>query len=102
MTGNAHKESCHKLSLILAREQGLYIIKTDCSGEMVVAFTIKEKYYSMVTLFCQLVLPLSYLYLWYQVPNLATLLVLFPAYRQMRRLFSLYLVLQIVVVMVLC
>ena len=43
MTGNAHKESCHKLSLILVREQGLYIIKTDCSGEMVVAFTIKEK-----------------------------------------------------------
>ena len=69
---------------------------------MVVAFTIKEKYYSMVTLFCQLVLPLSYLYLWYQVPNLAALLVLFPPYRQKRRLFSLYLVLQIVVVMVLC
>ena len=43
MTGNAYKESCNKLSLILVREQGLYIIKTDCSGEMVVAFTIKEK-----------------------------------------------------------
>ena len=43
MTGNAHKESCHKLSLILVREQGLRLIKTDCSGEMVVAFTIKEK-----------------------------------------------------------
>ena len=43
MTGNAHKESCHKLSLILVREQGLYIIKTDCSGKMVVNFTIKEK-----------------------------------------------------------
>ena len=43
MTGNAHKESCHKLFLILVREQGLYIIKTDCSGKMVVAFTIKEK-----------------------------------------------------------
>ena len=43
MTGNAHKESCLKLSLLLVREQGLYIIKTDCSGEMVVAFTIKEK-----------------------------------------------------------
>ena len=41
MTGNAHKESCHKLSLILVREQGL--IKADCSGEMMVAFTIKEK-----------------------------------------------------------
>ena len=66
MTGNAHKESCHKLlSLILVREQGLYIIKTDCSGEMVVAFTVKEKNYLMVSLFCQLVLPLSYLYLWY-------------------------------------
>ena len=43
MTGNTHKGSCHKLSLILVREQGLYIIKTDCSGKMVVAFTIKEK-----------------------------------------------------------
>ena len=43
-TGNSHKESCHKsISLILVREQGLYIIKTDCSDEMVVAFTIKEK-----------------------------------------------------------
>ena len=44
MTSNAHKESCHKLLLlILVREHGLYIIKTDCSSEMVVAFTIKEK-----------------------------------------------------------
>ena len=43
MTGNAHKESCHKLSLILVRKQGLHIIKTDCSDKMVVAFTIKEK-----------------------------------------------------------
>ena len=43
MTGNAHRESCHRLSLILVREHGLYVIKTDCSGEMVVAFTIKEK-----------------------------------------------------------
>ena len=41
MTDNAHQESCHKLSLILVREQGL--LKTDCSGEMVVAFTIKKK-----------------------------------------------------------
>ena len=43
MTGNAHKESCHKLLLILVSKKELYIIKTDCSGEMVVAFTIKEK-----------------------------------------------------------
>ena len=43
MTGNANNESCHKLSLILVREHGLYIIKTDCSGKLVVAFTIKEK-----------------------------------------------------------
>ena len=58
MTGNAHKESCHKLlSLILVREQELYLIKTDCSGEMVVAFTIKETDYLTVSLFCQLVLP---------------------------------------------
>ena len=43
MTNNAHKESCHKLSLILGREQRLYMIKTDCSGKMVVTFTIEEK-----------------------------------------------------------
>ena len=43
MTGNAHKESYHKLLLILVREKGLYLIKTDCSGKMVVAFTIIEK-----------------------------------------------------------
>ena len=43
MIGNAHKESCHILLLILAREQGLHIIKTDYSGKMMVAFTIKEK-----------------------------------------------------------
>ena len=40
--GNAHKESCHKLLLILVREHELYIIKTDCSVKMVVAFTIKK------------------------------------------------------------
>ena len=40
MTGYAHKESCHKLSSILVREQGL--INRDCSGKMVVAFTIKK------------------------------------------------------------
>ena len=79
LTGNAHKECCRKLFLTLVREQGLYIIKTDCSGEMVFAFTIKEKNYLMVSLFCQLVLPLSYLHLWYKVPNLAALLVMFPA-----------------------
>ena len=65
MTGNAHKESCHKLlSLILVREQGLYIIKTDCSGKMMVAFTTKEN-----TLQCEHIFligaALSYLFLWY-------------------------------------
>ena len=43
MTSDVHKESCHKLLLILVREQGLYIIKTHCSGEIVVAFTINKK-----------------------------------------------------------
>ena len=65
MTGNAHKESCHKLLIILMREQGLCMIKTNCNGEMVVAFTIKEINYLIVSLFCQLVLPLFHLYLWY-------------------------------------
>ena len=40
----------------------MYIIKTDCSGKMVVAFTIIDINYLMVSLFCQLVLPLSHLY----------------------------------------
>ena len=67
MTGNAKKESCHKLSLILVGEHGLYIIKTNFSGKMVIAFTIKEINYLMINLFFQLLLPLSYLYLylWY-------------------------------------
>ena len=45
MTGNAHKEFCHKLSsLMFVREQlKTGLIKTDCSGKMVVAFTYKEK-----------------------------------------------------------
>ena len=50
MAGNAHKESCHKLSLILVREKRLKI-KTGCSGKMVVAFTDTEIYYLMVNLF---------------------------------------------------
>ena len=44
MTGNAHKESCHKLLLVLVREQGL--IKTDCSGKMIVFLTIKKKLFN--------------------------------------------------------
>ena len=43
MAGNAHKESRHKSLLVFVREQKLYIIKTDRSGKMMVAFTIKEK-----------------------------------------------------------
>ena len=46
MTGNAHKESCHKLLLILVREHGLYIIKADPCGKMLVAFTIKKKLFN--------------------------------------------------------
>ena len=79
ITGNAHKESCHKLLLILVRKKGLHKIKTDCNGKMVVVFTITQIKYLMVDLFGQLMLPFSHLYLWYRVPNLAALLVLFPA-----------------------
>ena len=43
MTANAHKECCHKLLLILVRQKGLHIVKTDCSDKIVIAFTIKEK-----------------------------------------------------------
>ena len=67
MTGNAHKESGHKLSLILVREKGLYINKTDCSGQMVIAFTIKQiKLFNGKPIFV-VVLPFSYLYLWCSV-----------------------------------
>ena len=64
MTGNVHKESCLKilLILILVREKGLYIIKTVCSDKMMVPFTIKEKNYLSVSLFSNVVLPVSYLY----------------------------------------
>ena len=58
MTSNVHKESCLKLLLILVREKGLFIIKTGGSGKMVLAFTIKEKSYLMVSLFCYVMLPL--------------------------------------------
>ena len=44
MNGNAHKESCLKLLLILILErEGIVDTKADCSGKMLVAFTIKEK-----------------------------------------------------------
>ena len=44
MTGNAYKEFCLKLLLILIFvREGIVHIKTDCSDKMVVAFTIKEK-----------------------------------------------------------
>ena len=36
---------------------------------MVVAFTIEEKNYLLVSIFFDVVLPLSDLYLWYYVPN---------------------------------
>ena len=62
MTGNANKGSCHKLSLILVREHGLYIIKTDCSGKMMVALTIKKNLFNGKPIL-PIGAPLSYLYL---------------------------------------
>ena len=67
MTGNAHKESCHKLSLCFSGRKDWNTIKTDGSGQMVVAYTITEINYLPVSLFWDVVLPLSYLYLWYLV-----------------------------------
>ena len=46
ITGNAHKESCHKLLLILVKDKELYVTKTDCSRKMVLAFTIKKKLFN--------------------------------------------------------
>ena len=67
MTGNAHKESCHKLLFILVREEELKQSQNDDSGQMVVAFTITKINDLAVSLFCDVVLHLSYLYLWYYV-----------------------------------
>ena len=79
MTGNVYKESCYKLLLILVREQGLYIIKSNCSGKMVVAFTIEKKLFNGkpilpigAALFLSIFAVLKF-------PNVAALLVLFPA-----------------------
>ena len=62
MTGNAHKESCHKLWLILKGEEGIETIKTDGSDEMMVAFTITRIKYLVASLFCDMVLSLSSVY----------------------------------------
>ena len=80
MTGNAHKDFCLKLLLILilVREKGLYILKLIVATKWWLLSQLKKNY-SLVSLFSDVVLPLSYLYLWYLVPNLAALFVLFPA-----------------------
>ena len=56
MTGNAHKESCHKLLLILEGE-GI-----ETQSKLMVAFTITRINYLVVSLFSDMVLPLSYVY----------------------------------------
>ena len=67
MIGNAHKESCHKLSLCLSRRKDWNTIKIDGSDQMVVTFTITEINYLVVSSFWDVVLPLSNLYFWYLV-----------------------------------
>ena len=42
-------------------------VKSDGGGKVVAVFTITETVYLMLSLFYDLVLTLSYLYLWYQV-----------------------------------
>ena len=57
---------CHiVVDINTCEREGIVYIKTDCSDKMVVAFTIKEKNYLLVSLFFDVVLRLSYLYLWY-------------------------------------
>ena len=61
------------------REQELYIIKSNCSGKMVVAFTIEEKLFNVKP-----ILPIGaahslFIFVVLKFPNLAALLVLFPA-----------------------
>ena len=62
MTGNAYKQSCHKLWLILKRE-GI-----ETQSKLMVAFTITRRNYLVVSLFCNMVLPLSYVY-WHEKSN---------------------------------
>ena len=59
MTGNAHKESCHKLWLILKRE-GI-----ETQSKLMVAFTYTQINYLTVSLLCNMMLPLSYVY-WHE------------------------------------
>ena len=59
ITGNAHKQSCHKLWLILKRE-GI-----ETQSKLMVAFTITRINYLVVSLFCSMVLPLSDVY-WHE------------------------------------
>ena len=42
MTGNAHKESSHKLLLKLVREKGLYIIKTDTNSRPTIRLSSEQ------------------------------------------------------------
>ena len=52
--------SYYRGNTVLVRQQGL--IKTDCSAKWWLLSHLKN--YIMVSLFCQFVLPFSYLYLW--------------------------------------
>ena len=72
MTRNAHKESCHHKLWLILRGEGIETIKTDCSGEKVVAFAITRinllfidkliLRYGAALFLCLLA---GYLYLWY-------------------------------------
>ena len=66
LTGNTHKESCHKFIIVNTCERARIVHNQNLlQRRTMVAFTIKETNYLMVSLFCDVVLPLSYLYLWY-------------------------------------
>ena len=71
MIDDAHKASTLSQTTIntqkSVREEKLKHSQNDGSGEMVVAFTIAEITYLIVSLFRDLVLPFSWLYLWYQI-----------------------------------
>ena len=64
MTGNAHKESCLKLLLILilVREKGLYMLKLIVATKWWLLSQLKKNFL-LVSLFSDVALPLSYLYL---------------------------------------
>ena len=64
MTGNAHKESWHKLSLILVKEKRLKQSKLMVAAKWWL-LSQSKKNYLMASLLFDVLLPFYHLHLWY-------------------------------------